>query len=109
MSIYQSEPASNTKGSDLYGTFIYNAPETLDNNNYSIYSDIYSLGIIMYELLNNFKTMMEKNTEINNLKKKHLFSDSLYKNYKKECEFILKLLDDNPQERIDTNDILKIK
>ena len=108
MSIFQSDPASNIKGSDLYGTYTYNAPETLTDNNYSIYSDIYSLGIIMFELLNNFKTIMEKNVTINELKTKKEFSDSLY-NYKTECDFILKLLDDIPYERSDTNDILKIK
>ena len=108
MSIFQSEPASNIKGSDLFGTYTYNAPETLKDNNYSIYSDIYSLGIIMFELLNNFKTIMEKNVAINELKAKKDFSESLC-NYKKECDFILKLLDDTPDERIDTNDILKIK
>lgn len=48
---------------------MYCAPEQESSNNYDIKADIYSLGIILYEILNNFKTKHSKIKEILNLKK----------------------------------------
>jgi len=68
----------NFIGSDLFGTYIYSAPESLKDNYYSIYSDIYSLGIILFELLNSFTTIMEKNIEINRLKQTNTFNQLFF-------------------------------
>ena len=51
------------------GSLLYSAPELLDSNNYDETVDIYSFGILIYELFNNFKTEMEKTIEINKFKK----------------------------------------
>lgn len=94
------------KGSDLFGTSTYNSPESQNENIYSIYSDIYSLGIILFEFLSDFKTTMEKYIAINKLKQ----SDNLIlEKYKQESKFINKLLDKEPSKRLTTKDILSIK
>lgn len=95
-------------GSDEYGTQTYLSPETIENNTYSVYSDIYSLGIIFFELLNIFPTHMERFSKIKNVKIGK-FDDKFFKKYKKECAFILKLIDDNPHKRLDTHQILNFK
>jgi serine/threonine protein kinase len=106
MSIKQSlHNNNNVKGSDLFGTYLYSAPETLEDNEYSKFSDIYSLGIILYELLNNYSTVMEKNIEINELRNNRKYSDK----FETESHFISKLICKNPQERMLTDDILSIK
>ena len=87
MSIKQLDPnKDNTIGSDLFGTYIYSSPESLKDNYYSIYSDIFSLGIILFELLNSFSTIMEKNLEINNLKHTQNYAKDFASKYKFESE-----------------------
>jgi calcium-dependent protein kinase len=97
---------SNTKdtftGSDIFGTYLYCAPEILEDNSYSTKSDIYSVGIILFELLNQFNTIMEKTLEINNLKESDLFSNEFSNTFKLETIFISTLLKD----RINTTNIL---
>lgn len=109
MSIKQSfydNSNSYAKGSDLFGTYLYSSPETLEKNEYSKFSDIYSLGIILYELLNNFSTAMEKNIEINDLRNNSNYTDKCSKS---ESHFISQLICKNPENRILTDDILSIK
>jgi len=59
-----------------YGNLIYCAPESIQFNKYSYKSDIYSLGIVFYELLNKFSTEMERLTMIKKFKNKEI--DSKY-------------------------------
>ena len=107
MSIKQSlYENSNLKGSDLFGTYLYSAPESLEKNEYSKFSDIYSLGIILYELLNNFSTVMEKNIVINELRNNNKYSDTCLET---ESHFISKLICKKSHIRMLTDDILSIK
>ncbi len=67
--------------SKTYGNIIYCAPESIQYSKYSCKSDIYSLGIIIYELLNKFKTEMERLTMIKKFKNKEIeckYSKILY-------------------------------
>ena len=107
MSIKQLDSKKdNHIGSDLFGTYIYSAPESLIDNYYSIYSDIYSLGIILFELLNSFNTIMEKNIEINRLKDSYNYTEEFIDKYQFESEFILKLINNNTNKRLNTSKIL---
>jgi eukaryotic translation initiation factor 2-alpha kinase 1 len=106
MSIKQLGVKDNHIGSDLFGTYIYSAPESLTDNYYSIYSDIYSLGIILFELLNSFSTIMEKNIEINRLKDSYKYTKEFVDKYQFESEFILKLINNNATQRLNTSKIL---
>ncbi|CAI2177182.1 16755_t:CDS:1 [Funneliformis geosporum] len=47
----QNGPPYHTLGTDLYGVMPFIAPEVLRGNAYTQSSDIYSLGMIMYELI----------------------------------------------------------
>jgi serine/threonine protein kinase len=44
-------PASENIKNNVYGVLCYMAPETLQKHNYTKTSDIYSFGIIMYEVI----------------------------------------------------------
>lgn len=68
--------------SKTYGALTYCAPESIKYNKYSYKSDIYSLGIIIYELLNKFGTEMERMLMIKKFKTKELkfeYDNILYK------------------------------
>ncbi|KAJ3395121.1 Eukaryotic translation initiation factor 2-alpha kinase 3 [Entophlyctis sp. JEL0112] len=51
------------------GTFFYMAPELLDRQVYTAKSDIYSLGIILFELFHPFSTEMERVVSLTEIKK----------------------------------------
>ena len=62
---------------NAYGNQLYMAPELLNHGKISIKTDIYSIGIIYFELVTSFKTEMERNRSIIKLKKGELKDDSL--------------------------------
>ena len=95
-------------GSDLIGTYLYSAPETIEDNEYSKYSDIYSLGIILYEILNSYSTIMEKTIEINKMIQNG-YSKNFLDTFENESRFISKLMYKSPHQRMLTDDILSIK
>ena len=63
------------------GSIIYSAPELLVGGIYNEMVDVYSLGIIIYEIFNLFKTEMEKTIEIGKFKEENTNS---FKNEKIE-------------------------
>lgn len=58
----------NTECTTYTGTELYASPEQFNGESYSYSTDIYSLGIILFELVNLFTTTMERIIEIKNLK-----------------------------------------
>ena len=70
-------------------------------------SDIYSLGVILFELLNTFTTTMEKTIDINNIKN-NIFSKEFTSKYNETIHIILKLINKNIEHRLTINDILRI-
>lgn len=71
----------SNKNYQYYGCPLYKAPE-MDLENYSPHysSDVYSLGIIFYEIMENFSTDMQRITEISNFKKSIIKTDSILDN-----------------------------
>lgn len=84
----------------VYGQILYCAPESINNNKYSYKSDIYSLGIIIYELLNKFSTEMERITMIKKFKNKMI--NSKYKT------ILYKMISDDEKDRPYIDDIIKL-
>jgi serine/threonine protein kinase len=74
------------------GTELYASPEQYNGKSYSFSTDIYSLGIILFELVNLFTTSMERIIEITKLKKgEQLFTPPI----------ILAMIHENPDLRPD--------
>jgi serine/threonine protein kinase len=94
------------KTENEYGTYNYLAPETIENKEYSVYSDIYSLGIILFELLSTFDTYMEKQDKINKFKNDTI-DEEFSSLYPKEIEIIKQLTDKDKFQRLSCISILK--
>ena len=92
------------------GTFIYMAPEEIEKKSYNLSVDMWSIGILMYMLLNNgehpfYHNWETKETFINNLKTKNLkFNNKI--SYL-AINLIKKLLENDPIKRYRANDALK--
>ena len=76
------------------GTTTYASHEQLGSNCYDYRTDIFSLGIILYELFTNFKTQIERHKEIGKIR------DGIYDNINLNIrDLCKKILSDNPVER----------
>jgi serine/threonine protein kinase len=106
MSIKQDYSKDVSIGSDLFGTFLYSSPESINDNLYSFSSDIYSLGIILFEMLNKFTTIMEKTISITNLRDKNEFNKELLENHSDKTTFILNLINKNSMVRPSIQNII---
>ena len=95
---YSSSENSNSTRTKGVGTPIYASPEQLRGDKYDSKSDMYSLGIVLFELYHPFRTKMERFIEIENVKK-FIFSDQMKKNWQNLCDIISNLLNENPMKR----------
>ena len=86
------------------GSVLYSSPEQLYGKEYDYRTDIYSLGIILFEMLNRFETEMERNIKITELKKGKVES-YLEEKY---IRFIKVLIEDDYKKRPDTKKILNM-
>jgi|SaaInlStandDraft_4_1057021.scaffolds.fasta_scaffold01868_9 serine/threonine protein kinase len=93
LAIHSKVADNNPIKSSNYST-IYSPPEYIKNNIYTLKSEIYSLGIIYFELLNIFITEMERVNEIQNAKKGKI-SDEFKSKFPEECKLIQKMIDEN--------------
>ena len=96
--------------STFCGTVEYMAPEIVENENYDYGVDIWSLGILLYELLYGHSPFKANNTKnvILNIKSHEFTYDDKNKNISNSCkDLIKKLLNNNPQKRYKIKDILE--
>ena len=89
------------------GTFEYMAPEIIDKEYYDYSVDIWSLGILLYEMNYGHSPFASNNMRnIMNKIKKHIINFN-EKKISEECkDLILNLLNVNPEKRYKLNDIL---
>lgn len=88
------------------GTPQYASPEQLVDNYYDNKCDIYSLGLILFEMLHPIKTGMEKHKIFFDLKKRAKVPDSFALNYPGITAIIVRMVDANPIKRPDLKDVL---
>uniref|UniRef100_A0A3Q2QF33 Eukaryotic translation initiation factor 2-alpha kinase 3 n=1 Tax=Fundulus heteroclitus TaxID=8078 RepID=A0A3Q2QF33_FUNHE len=93
-----------TRHTGQVGTKLYMSPEQLSGNSYSHKVDIYSLGLILFELLYPFRTQMERVrtlTEVRELRFPEVFS----RNNAQELSMVRSMLSLSPGERPEAADI----
>ncbi|CAK67469.1 unnamed protein product (macronuclear) [Paramecium tetraurelia] len=90
------------------GTPMYMAPETAQNNVYSEKSDIWSLGIVLFQMIYRELPLFSK--QENELSKKHSFLINKIKNdtitTPKTKELMLNMLNIDPEKRMSINEII---
>ncbi|CAH2299491.1 eukaryotic translation initiation factor 2-alpha kinase 3 [Pelobates cultripes] len=88
------------------GTKLYMSPEQIYGQSYSHKVDIFSLGLILFELLYPFSTQMERVrilTQLRDLKFPALFTQK----YIEEQHMVLHMLSHNPSERPEAEEIIE--
>ncbi|KAG0261886.1 hypothetical protein BG011_000583 [Mortierella polycephala] len=90
------------------GTITYASPEQLARSNlgYDQKADIYSLGIIFFELYHPFSTLMERHAVLRTLRNGELPPDFVSR-WPKEAAFVLWLMAEDPQMRPTAREILE--
>ena len=108
-------PETESNESFVVGTVTYASPEQLAMSNseqtdsvYSSQSDIYSLGIIFFELLFPFKTFMER-AHVLTLLRQGVFPEEFLKMYPKEAALILWLMSHNPSMRPTASQLIELE
>ncbi|XP_046971883.1 eukaryotic translation initiation factor 2-alpha kinase-like isoform X1 [Vanessa cardui] len=80
------------------GTHLYMSPEQLLGRPYSYKVDIYSLGLVLFELLHPFGTESERVACLMRVRNGH-YPHNFQQNYPNETEVLKLMLSDEPKER----------
>ncbi|XP_074599713.1 eukaryotic translation initiation factor 2-alpha kinase 3-like [Brevipalpus obovatus] len=91
--------------SNQVGTRLYMSPEQVSGAKYSNKVDIYSLGVILFEMLVSFDTEMERIKVLTNVRE-GFFPESFEKDHPKEHQLVKSLLSKNPNERPEAEKII---
>ncbi|CAG9858261.1 unnamed protein product [Phyllotreta striolata] len=98
-------PLQSVRHSLAFGTKLYAAPEQLAGS-CNPKSDMYSLGIVLFELVQNFRTDMERVEYISELRKGGMPSN-VHVKHPLIAEVIEKLMVRNPDSRPDTTTLIR--
>lgn len=105
----KTDPPENDPGEDGHteevGTELYMSPEQLVKHPYNSKVDIYSLGLILFELLVPFGTQMERIHTLTKLRKSEFPADFVSDN-SEEYKLVKAMLDHDPGNRPEAIDIL---
>ncbi|XP_054652998.1 eukaryotic translation initiation factor 2-alpha kinase 3 isoform X2 [Dunckerocampus dactyliophorus] len=93
-----------TRHTGQVGTKLYMSPEQLSGHSYSHKVDIYSLGLILFELLHPFRTQMERVRTLTEVRALH-FPECFSKNNFQELSMVRSMLSRSPSERPEAADI----
>ena len=91
------------------GTEIYSSPEQKNSIFYNEKTDIFSLGLIFYEILQPYKCVMEKIENFNFLKKfNKIPNENFQKKFPFLCNVILNMINKDFHLRPDENEIINV-
>lgn len=82
------------------GTPMYISPEQEKFSNYDYKTDIFSLGMILFEMLNNFRTQHERIEKMKDLRNHGVIPSDMLAKCPEESSLVLKMTESNPAERI---------
>lgn len=99
------EPKKLLKHTNDVGTQLYMSPEQVHNKPYDHKVDIFSMGIILYELLETFSTEFERIKTLDGVRDKK-FPIDFTERHSKESQVVQKLLAYNPDERPEAHELL---
>lgn len=99
----------NDTHTQAVGTPFYTAPEQekSTSGHYDFKVDMYSLGIIFFEMCQTFSTAMERFLVLSSLRKENKFPNGFDAKYSNEYELIKKLLETDSQKRPSTTELLQ--
>uniref|UniRef100_A0A8D8ZJP0 non-specific serine/threonine protein kinase n=1 Tax=Cacopsylla melanoneura TaxID=428564 RepID=A0A8D8ZJP0_9HEMI len=83
------------------GTQLYMSPEQMAGKSYNYKVDIYSLGMIFFELLIPFSTQMERWKKLSDLRN-NIYPPQFQSNFPKEYELLQVMLAKSPEKRATT-------
>eukprot|EP00466_Bigelowiella_natans_P000829 jgi/Bigna1/135454/aug1.29_g10162 len=89
------------------GTPCYMSPEQTRLRSYGPASDIFSLGIILYEMVADWKTRMERHMAVAELRKSHHVNSAVAKEYPQESRLVLNMTGSDPHRRMDAKALLE--
>lgn len=95
-SLLSSTASSNTKN---VGTFIYASPEQLSGANYDEKVDIFSLGMIFFELLHPFGTLAERADVLGRLHDQLIIPNEMQRVYPLEMDLVQRCLSRKAADR----------
>ena len=81
------------------GTPMYIAPELENGLPYDEKVDVYSLGLIFFEMLNKFSTEHERHHILTDFKKKRIAPNTVGESYPLEMKIILQMTESSPEKR----------
>ena len=92
------------------GTKFYRSPEQEKSKNYDNKTDIYSLGIIIFEMLYKFDSLMERDIILTKINQKSIFPSDLEEVCgKNAAKLILKCTLRDPESRPSIKEIIESK
>jgi serine/threonine protein kinase len=94
---------------DYIGESLYSSPEQNKGNGVSKKSDIYSVGLVLYEMCECFPDEEKRNKGINFLKKNKVFGEKFRREYELQCRLILQMIEDDQDKRPSCDELLENK
>ena len=88
---------------------LYSSPEQKKGSGVSKKSDIYSVGLVLYEMCECFNDDDKRNKKIKYLKKYKTFDDNFQKEYGLQCNLILQMIEDDEDKRPSCEKLLESK